>query len=281
MNQLSRCKPLLGTYVEIELGADLNDEQLIDISQTAFAAIEQVEALMSFHRPDSELSKINHYAARHACPVSEAMHEVLSMALKLSALSDGVFDISVAPSLVRQGSLPLARINEAQHADWTAIDLGCDSVSFKRPLLLDLGGIAKGYAVDCAMATIPEGVAASINAGGDLRLNEWQNQQVSVRLPSNPEQLVALPMMAEAMATSANYFTELVGVDAKPASVMILPASGEPVVEAYSITVFANRCMLADSLTKWAFLDPACGDKIRDLGALAVMVSSTGEITPL
>lgn len=279
MNQLGRCQPLLGTYVEIELSADLDDEQLMEISQTAFAAIEQVEAMMSFHRPDSELSKINHYAARQVCPVSEPMHEVLSLALKLSALSDGIFDVSVAPSLVRQGSLPLAGINEAQQADWTAIELGRRSVSFKRPLLLDLGGIAKGYAVDCAMATIPDGVVASINAGGDLRLSEWQDQQVSVRLPSSPDQVVALPMMAEAMATSANYFTE---VDSEePASVMIMPATGEPVVEAYSITVFANSCMLADSLTKWAFLDPSCGDKIRDLGALAVMISAKAEISPL
>lgn len=287
MNNLSRCQPLLGTYVEIELQAEASDQQLIEYSQAAFAAIERVEAMMSFHRQDSELSNINRHAHLQVCPISPEMYQVLAQALALSELSAGLFDISIAPSLIQLGGLPPVPGAAASQANWQAIELSPSSIAFKQPLLLDLGGIAKGYAVDRAMAAVPDEVQLSINAGGDLRLSHWQGQQTAVRLPSKPSQTVALPMMASAIATSANYFTEFAeadsgaGPDAEPASAMIMPATGEPIVQDYSISVYADNCMLADALTKWAFLDLAAGAKIRDLNALAVMVTADGQVTAL
>jgi thiamine biosynthesis lipoprotein len=292
MNNLRRCQPLIGTYVEIELTADLSDGQLIECSQRAFAAIEQVDGMMSFHRPDSELSKLNQFAARQQCPISPDMHKVLSQALSLSEQSSGLFDISIAPSLVRRGALPAIATSNADKANWQAIDLRADSIYFEQPLLLDLGGIAKGYAVDCAIEALPAGVHACINAGGDLRMTDWQDQQVSVRLPSQSHRLLSLPMMAPAIATSANYFTALNSSGSSSsglspsapetlASAIILPSSGQPIVEDFSVSVFAANCMLADALTKWAFLDTGAGDKIRDLGALAILVTASGEAQPL
>jgi len=275
---------MLGTYVEVELQAEASDQQLIEYSQAAFAAIERVEAMMSFHRQDSELSNINRHAHLQVCPLSPAMHQVLAQALALSELSAGLFDISIAPSLIELGGLPSVPDVIAQGANWQAIELSPNSIAFKQPLLLDLGGIAKGYAVDCAMAAVPDEVQLGINAGGDLRLSHWQGQQTAVRLPSNPGQTVALPMMASAIATSANYYTDFAPdsvSEMETASAMIMPATGEPIVQDFSISVYADSCMLADALTKWAFLDPAAGAKIRDLNALAVMVTADGQVTAL
>ena len=102
MNSISRCKPLLGTYVRLTLTADAARDTLLAMSVRAFARIQRVERLMSFHDPDSELSRLNQLAHRQPCPVSAETEAVLRQAQRLSRASHGLFDISIAPALIRQ-----------------------------------------------------------------------------------------------------------------------------------------------------------------------------------
>lgn len=274
---MSRCKPLLGTYVDVSIEADLDDEQLLDLSIDAFEAITRVHNRLGFHNPESELSEINRWAqsgTKEPLPISDDLRNVMSLALDLSAASDGLFDVTVAPQLVQQGSLPSMHHDAilSGAGNWQDVHLSDDGLAFTAPVLIDLGGIAKGYAVDQAIDRVCAqkmnvDINLNVNAGGDLYLSNWQEESVGVRYPDEPNKHYEMPMLAPALATSACYFSE-------QDSVMIHPGSGEVRVQGYSVSVFAEQCMLADALTKLAFLNPRDCRVIRQYEGRAFLLDS-------
>ena len=202
---MRRAQPWLGTLVGIE-ATGLPPAQLARAIDRAFAAVARVHALMSFHEPGSELSRLNRAAHAGPVPVSGHLRRVLRAACRLSALTDGRFDVTVAPTLVRWGYLPGSPDSTEPTGDWRDIRLGTDgTVRFARPLLIDLGGIAKGYAVDLAIASLRRaGVPqACVNAGGDLRFYGREPRRIGVRDPADPARLRLLPPLLQgAVATS-------------------------------------------------------------------------------
>lgn len=282
MNTLARCKPLLGTYVEVSITADVDNQALLEMSSAIFAEIENIQQLMGFHDPETELSQLNRKAHLKPCHVSPHMAKVIGQALQLSKLSEGVFDITIAPELIRQGLLP--GVDQPLSGNWRDIQLEDDQVYFNQPLLIDLGGIAKGYAVDCAFAVCGAEADIVINAGGDLRMSHWQGQQIAIRHPDlESGELMTVDMQNAALATSAPYFTEgQRSYGAKGCvmngekSAMICPFSRRPVTYYQSVSVFAPNCMLADALTKVATLEPDFEPILRALGAEALVVNYPG-----
>ena len=274
MNSISRCKPLLGTYVRLTLTADAARDTLLAMSVRAFARIQRVERLMSFHDPDSELSRLNRLAHRRPCPVSAETGAVLRQALRLSRASHGLFDISIAPALIRQGLLPAIDMDIDESANWRDLRLENGRVSFAKKMLIDLGGIAKGYAVDQAMSVLSDDIDAVINAGGDIRMNRWRDKTVSIRYAaSGHDQTVEAPMRAAAIASSAGYY-----LNGK--SAIIAPGQRQAPASPCVYSVFASNCMLADALTKIAFLSGGRHDLIRASGARLLCVDRRGRVRP-
>ena len=274
MNSISRCKPLLGTYVRLTLTADAARDTLLAMSVRAFARIERVERLMSFHDPDSELSRLNRLAHRRPCPVSAETEAVLRQAQRLSRASQGLFDISIAPALIRQGLLPAIDADIDESANWRDLRLENGRVSFAKKMLIDLGGIAKGYAVDQAMSVLSDDIDAVINAGGDIRMNRWRDKTVSIRYAaSGHEQTVETPMRAAAIASSASYY-----LNGK--SAIIAPGQRQAPASPCVYSVFASNCMLADALTKIAFLSGGRHDLILASGARLLCVDRRGRVRP-
>ena len=248
MNTLCRCKPLLGTYVEISISADASDERLITTSSLAFDAIYHIESLMSFHNINSELSKINQVAFKNGCDISPETETVLSMCLKLSQMSNGIFDICIAPHLVNQNLLPQHGFDYDKESSYQDIILSKNHVKFLKALLIDVGGIAKGYAVDQAMNVIKQQlkgclVDTIVNAGGDLCMYNWRDKYIEVA--QSKQATKTIKMQAPAIATSGSYYLE-------GKSAIINPLNNKTVDLKSSISVFANSCMLADGLTKVA-----------------------------
>lgn len=275
MNTLRRCKPLLGTYVEISVEGERSADALLELSTLAFIAIETVDRLMSFQRDDSELTRVNRSAHREPCAVSAELAEVLRQALALSELSAGVFDITIAPELVRRGALPDTGLPVDQRARWTDITLDDRVVRFDKPLLMDLGGIAKGYAVDRAMAIFDDDIAAVVNAGGDLSMSCWNGKTVAIRHSlAGQAGITDLAMQAPALASTAGYYAE-------QGSVIISPLTRSAVEDERTFAVFAPNCMLADALTKVAILAPERSDLIRSLGGIPLAVDRAGSVTYL
>lgn len=272
MNRLNRCQPLLGTYVEISLSGDCSDDELIAVSRSAYAEIELVQRNMSFHDPESELSQINRNAHLKPIELTHSMSHVLTQALSLSELTQGDYDICVGAQLVKTGQLPSHNFTDSS-GNWCDIELNENVIFFQQPLQLDLGGIAKGYAVDRAISVIPEYVDATINAGGDLRMSHWRDKKIHIRAPNLLlNQIVPLAMTNEACATSANYYTEAEGQTSK----IIHPANGKPTTQRYSATVFADCTMIADALTKVVFTHNEASELLHSFQAKAVIVEPNG-----
>lgn len=254
-----RARPLLGTLVEIEVEQGPQGEAAIE---RAFEAIARVQDLMSFHDPASELSRLNREAAHAPVRVSEPTWHVLQAARRLSQASGGLFDITTASALVARGFLPTAAQStrpSAAAGDWRDLELLADRcVSFARPLCIDLGGIAKGYAVDRAVAALQAAGArrGRVNAGGDLRVFGAAAEPLHVRHPTQPGVLIPMPPLEAAAATSAGYYQRRGNIGPAPVPI-VHPGTGELSGGRRSVTVYAPECMSADALTKVVYLDPA------------------------
>lgn len=285
---LTRARPLLGTVVEVGVeGLAAPDAQ--SAIEQALAEIGQVHTCMSFQSPDSELTGLNRHAWRKPVAVSQRLWDVLQAAQTVSQASDGLFDVTVAPALVASGYLPahpgLACSQAgATLASWRDVRLLPQRrVQFARPLCIDLSGIAKGYAVDRALAIL-RGRGASggvVNAGGDLRCFGDAARPVHVRHPAAPGMLLPLLDLSEgAVATSAHYFTRRRDGE-HVVTALIHPRRGVSLNEDVSVTVLADTCMLADALTKVVHADQEAALHIlARFGADALLVrhdADTGE----
>ncbi|GAB3345222.1 FAD:protein FMN transferase [Lysobacter tyrosinilyticus] len=273
---VQRARPLLGTVVAIRLDACAHDaDAAID---AAFAEIEAVHRAMSFHEADSELSRLNRKAMHTAQPVGTRLWRVLRAALALARASNGRFDPSIAAHLVRSGHLPepLHAPTPDPHATWHDIELLPQrQVRFRRALWLDLGGIAKGYAVDRAVAVLRAHGAqvGVVNAGGDLRVFGDSEETVLVREPADPRRSRPLLQLREgAVATSAGYFSANAG-----GSALVDPHTKARLGSDVSVSVCAPRALWADALTKVVLAEPvAAAPLLRRLHAQAALLDHYG-----
>lgn len=250
-DSVRRCRPLLGTFVEITAHGR-TEEQVRTAVEKAFAAIARVQSLMSVHDTASALSRLNQMAATKAVPVERDLFTVLERGLALAAESGGAFDLTVAPTLARWG-LRDRRLRRSRAGDWRDVELlPRRRVRFARPVALDLGGIAKGFAVDQAIAVLRAAglPAATVNAGGDLRVFGPRASVIHLRDPRVPQALGhRLELRDAALATSSPCFTER-RWRGQTVSHLVNPLSGRATLGAVSVTVRARECWLADALTK-------------------------------
>jgi len=201
-DSLRPARPLLGTFVEIAAcgAASANVEAAIE---AAFGAVASVHRLMSFHDPASDVSRLNREAKACVVAVDRWTFEVLAIAEDLHRRSDGAFDIAVAPVLQDLGFLPAAKYHQGTPSKCNAIDLlpGCQ-VRFRDPdVRIDLGGIAKGFAVDRAVEALKE--QGLVNAGGDVAAFGPKPELVHIRDPRDPLRLLgAVTLVNEALTSS-------------------------------------------------------------------------------
>ena len=248
---IKRMRPALGTFVEISIPKK-SDASTID---TAFEVIAFVEEKLSFFNLDSDVSRINALLPNVALKIHPHTYTVLKFACELSTKSDGIFDITIAKILEKNGFLP-PNVRETRSGDYRNIILLENSyVMLTKEVSIDLGGVAKGYAVDCAIEIlqthgIPYG---SVNAGGDLRVFGCDPQALEVRHPLSPSQTIYLGrhLHNNACATTAGYYSR--NNHAMP---IVNPKTHECINTFDSITVLAPTCMIADALTKVFILNP-------------------------
>lgn len=233
--------------------------------ERAEATLRRLESLMSSWIETSELSRLN--AAPTNAPVALSIDtlRVLRAAQALHRATRGAFDITSRPLIQlwraagRKGELPSTEaIHRARRSSsWRAVALGKGSASKREASAqLDLGGIAKGYAIDRAIeAMISQGAPGGlVDIGGDLRVfgmpPRGQRWKIDVRDPfdSSRPAIAKLAIKAGAVCTSGNYarFVEIAG---RRLSHIVDPRSGQPASEVPSVTVIAKETMLGDA---WA-----------------------------
>lgn len=255
---MMRCQPLLGTYVEIaisNLDCSVSMKEKHRAIDHAFAAIKLVQKLVSFYSQESELSKINARAHLEIIHVHSWTYEVLKVAKIVFETTSGIFDCGVGAHLVRAGLLP-SKNNTLTADHYGGLgDLQLippNSVRSKRALMLDLGGIAKGFAVDKAVDVLQAYgiVSATVNAGGDLRVFGPQEKMIQIRKPSQTQECLSLGSLQDgAIATTGLYFSNTSVDDVSP-SYIVNPLNAKHVQFSASYSVIAPLCIHADALTK-------------------------------
>ena len=251
---MRRCQALLGTYVEIMIPDKYSTKQLNHAFHEAFQEIQLIEQLMSFRRPSSDLSQINQYAFQRHVAVHSYTYEVLSMAKQLFNETKGAFDCSIGFELQNWGLLP--QIYEDDFLELgTLRDLELkmdDSISFGKPLCLDLGGIAKGYAVDKAIESLASNdiTEAVVNAGGDMRVLGESAEDIYIKHPVKSNKLIHVGQLSDgAIATSGSYYSKETSFH-QDRSALVIPCTDQSVLSTQSYSVLAKSCMVADGLTK-------------------------------
>ncbi|HSG90695.1 MAG TPA: FAD:protein FMN transferase [Pseudomonadales bacterium] len=262
----------MGTSWSLRVAAPPETLREAELQNAVEARLARINGLMSTYDPDSTLSRFN--AARGSAwfPVDAELVFVIDAAQELSRLSDGAFDITVAPLVNLWGFGPGATVGAQELPDAAAIGAARGQIGWQRletraeppalrkdgDLQVDLSAIAKGYGVD-AMAELLEARGVTdylVEIGGELRARgrngRDQPWRVGVEVPDPARRGVAreaIGLEAGAVATSGdyrNFFT----VDGVRYSHTIDPATGRPVEHAAaSVTVLHPSAMWADG---WA-----------------------------
>ncbi|HXB54057.1 MAG TPA: FAD:protein FMN transferase [Vicinamibacteria bacterium] len=260
---------LMGTSVEIMANGGSASERRAAVDE-AFAAVAEVDRLMSNYRDDSELAELNRNADRVPVKVSAPLLSVLEAAQRVSALSDGAFDITVGP-LVRlwgfhdkKAHVPapeeLARVRPLVGYKNLLIDESLHTARFARPgVELDLGGIAKGFAVELAANVLRKhGLTGLIDAGGNQYLlghppgkDSWR---VGIKNPDAPNRLLGMLEVGECSvstsAQNANYLT----AGNRTYGHILDPRTLQPSDGALSATIISPDGTFADALSKVGFI---------------------------
>jgi thiamine biosynthesis lipoprotein len=278
----------MGTRIHVELWAGTRAAGEADID-AVMREMRRIDFAMSTYKPTSEVSRVNARAARAPLRISRELFDLLGTAVEYSRITEGAFDITYASVGFMYDFHRRLKPTEAQiEAALPAVNYRNLELDPKRRTIhftrdgvrIDLGGIAKGYAVDRGIAILQaRGIRhALVSAGGDSRIigdrfgKPWI---VGIRHPDHKEQVIArIPLVDTAISTSGDYerYFDENGVRYHH---IIDPATGRPASKVRSATILAPTATRTDGLSKTAFvLGPEAAlqiyDGLEDVDAILV-----------
>ena len=258
---------IMGTRTAVELHAET--EQIADkCSQLAFNEMKRIDALMSPYKENSELSKINREASDKAVKISPEFFNLLQRSIEFSEMSDGAFDITFASigflydyrNNKRPSDEKIGQQLDAVNYKNIKLDETQKSVFFShKNTKIDLGGIAKGHAVDNAINILSNCSIknALVTAGGDSRIlgdkigRPWV---MGVKHPRDDKKVVvSIPLSNAAISTSGDYERFYIE-DGKRYHHILQPSTGKSVDHSWSVSVLANDALTSDALSTTLFV---------------------------
>lgn len=263
----TREEAIMGTVVRVELWHE--DAQA---ARAAVAAVieemHRVDRKMSPYKEDSELSRINREAAKDPVPISDEMAAIIARAIEFSELSGGAFDITFSSvgylydyrRHIHPTDEQIAKALPGINYRHLELDRKHKTLRFAREgVRIDLGGIAKGWAVDRSIGILEKrGIAhAMVMAGGDTRLlgdKRGRPWNVGIRDPRRRDAVaVVLPLADTAFSTSGDYERFFIE-DGVRHHHIINPKTGKSATGVRSVTVIAADATTTEGLTKGVFV---------------------------
>jgi FAD:protein FMN transferase len=286
----------MGTVVEITLMGE-SEESAQKAALRAFQEIKRIEYLMSPWIESSDVTRINRSAGNDGVKVSPETIEVIKRAQEVSKLSGGGFDITVGPLVqlwrkARESGMPpeMEEVKETLNlVNFRNLKThyGGKVLLEKKGMTIDLGGIAKGYAVDRVFELL-KGLGYRnlvVNAGGDLRVGGSKPEgpwSIGIQHPRDPEKIMARISVSDtALATSGDYEKFFIH-QGKRYHHILNPKNGFPAEGCQSVTVLHNEGATADALATAVFvLGPEKGYSLcqRLQGVECLIVDKEGKIT--
>lgn len=284
LHRVSVTRTQLGTAVTVTV-LDTDPTEGRALVDSAFAEIEHLERLLSRYRKRSAVARLNRDGILRNAP-PELVH-VVSRAHEYARLSNGAFDITVAPLLnlytqrFREG-LPEPSEAEVARAHalvgWRDLTIDDKSVALaRRGMAITLDGIAKGYVVDRAVSTLVERGAdrVIVQAGGDASTADTTAEPwpVAIQDPHNPEGVLGFVDLHGSIATSGDYMQAF--TPDRRLNHIIDPRTGRSPEQSSGTTVLAPSALDADAASTAAFvLGPDAGvtllDKLDDIRGIVV-----------
>ena len=257
----------MGTAINVELWHE-DAEQGRVLTQLVMNEMRRIDDLMSTYKPESELSVVNTNAANGPVHISTELFALIEHALDFSEVTSGAFDITYASAGqhydYRSGKKPdkqqLQAALPAINYHHVKLDTQQTTVEFLYPgVRIDLGGIAKGYAVDRSIGILQgAGVRnALVSAGGDTRVigKRWDRPwNVGIRNPRDKDSIVSMiPLENSAISTSGDYerYFEDDGVRYHH---ILNPGTGESTHEIHSSSIIGNVATDTDALSTSVFV---------------------------
>jgi len=266
-----RAWTVMGTFAAASVPAAEADrlDAAAEKTQPVFSDVEQ---RLSLYNPTSELSRINAAAGDAGIPAAPNTRLLIALARRYAEMTGGAFDPTVGPVVRAWGFSgggtpdsepdPTLISNLLSATGWRHIAVGADTVSLALPgMKLDLGGIAKGFAVDVAFEAVrTAGVPnALIELGGNMRAIGTGREDVpwtiGVRNPFNRDELAGMLRLPPGMAvaTSGNY-ERFVTLNGKRYAHIIDPRTGRPVSGMAGVTVISPTAVESDALSTSLFV---------------------------
>ncbi len=284
----------MGTSVRAELWATDRAKGEAAL-EAVMEEMRRIDRTMSPFKPDSELSRINREAAQMPVPISKEMFDLITRSIQFSEMSDGAFDITFSSvgymydyrKGVKPSEAEIAKALPALNYRHLQLDRSAQTIHFVRTgVRIDLGGIAKGYAVDNCIALLKaRGIKqALVTAGGDSRVigdrggRPWM---IGIRDPRQKEGMVAMiPLVDAAISTSGDYerYFEADGVRYHH---IINPKTGKSATGVRSVTIIGPDSITNEGLTKSVFImGPARGMQLVESlkGIDAVVVDDSDRV---
>jgi len=258
----------MGTSVEITV-SQTDSRRAEEAMNAAFREVERIDLLMSHYRPESEVSQITRQAGEKETQVSPETLEVVERALYFSRLSGGAFDITIGPVFrlwdFREGKIPGEKSlqENLKKVDYRKIRVDrAKSLVYleSRGMELDLGAIAKGYAVDRASAVLRKGGVENflVTAGGDLAVSGAKGKgvpwTVGIQHPRFPAELIAKLRPAQAAVATSGDYKKFFSRGGERYHHILTPSTGLPARECQSVTIIAPSAMDADALATSVFV---------------------------
>jgi len=258
----------MGTVIEITLIGD-NEEAANKAALRAFQEVKRIEQLMSPWIESGDVFRINQSSGKERVKISNETLDVIKKAQEISELSDGRFDITVGPLAelwrkAREKKIPPSAEEVKEKlglVNFKNIEMDREGKVFlkKKGMAVDLGGIAKGYAVDRAFELLKSlGYKDLIvNAGGDLRVGGLKNNQpwsIGIQHPRESKNFLARISVSDmAVATSGDYERFFI-YEGRRYHHIFNPKDGFPTDDCQSVTVLCKEGMMADALATAVFV---------------------------
>jgi len=285
---------IMGTPVIVELWAN-TESQAKQCTERVMQEMHRIDRLMSPYKEQSELAKVNSHAARQSVPISKELFLLIERSLQLSELSNGAFDITFA-SIGYQYDYRAAKspsdqtiAEQLDRINYRHIVLDEKKLSIhfaKTGVRIDLGGIAKGYAVDNGIKILQEcGITnALVTAGGDSRIigdKKGRPWMTGIRDPRDEKKsVVVIPLSDTAVSTSGDYERYFVK-DGQRQHHILSPKTGKSVQSTRSVTILGPDAITTDGLSTTLFvLGPQKGLALAERleGIDAVIIDKDGKI---
>lgn len=291
-----KTETIMGTVVTVTVAADSAEKGNAAIDE-ALDEIKRLDRMMSLYKDESEITKVNMAAGRQPVKVLPEVIEAVEEGNKVSEMTHGAFDVTIGPLVVlwqmrlKEGKVPSdseirAVITRVGYKN-IVIDKKKSTIFLSRPgMILDLGGVAKGYAADRAAAVLAaKGIKnAIVSVAGDIRVMgrrpDGRAWRIGIQHPREKEKTIAVLELSDISISTSGDYERFQVINNKRYHHILDARTGLPSTGVESVTVIGDRGAVTDPLTTALFiLGPKEGIKIaKQLGYEALFVDERGNV---